>query len=222
MLTQICQIARHLLSPADKVSLRNERHHWLPLPYRVAHRFRSLQFHPRTPKEYREIGRRVALEDDGHELAHAIFIFGLKLARSQGNVFEEAYLLLSLATNLLWYCPEEVDQSSLTGDELCEEALAIFENVGDEAGRAACLRELSRFEESIEICRRINDQQGLALSLHRWGVQLACQKEHAQSQAAYDEALSLAEHLNDKRLLAVILESRGICLRGEEDNVRAR
>ncbi len=165
-------------------------------------------------------GWRARQLDDRHDLAHGFFTRGLELARSQHNPVAAAKALLALSNNLLWYCPKEIDESDLTGDGLCEEALKLFREAGDESGVAASLRALSRFDESLAICQRINDQVGVILNLERRAVHVAI-GNNPQARDLCKQAIARARELGDKQVLADVLTTTGICWRDEDRFRRA-
>jgi hypothetical protein len=157
------------------------------------------------PQELLEAGWRARFVDDRHDIAHDLILRSLELARSRQDKRATAKALLALSKNLLWYCPQEIEESDLSLDRLCEDALELFRAIGDESGVAASLRALARYSESLAICRRINDQQGVILSLYR-----------LQDMAALQEAVSLARQLGDNELLADVLKTAGICWESDD------
>jgi hypothetical protein len=189
---------------------------------------------PATPLTARDMGSQTELSDsdelldagwrardldDRHDLAHDFFSRSLELARSQHNAATAAKALLALANNLLWYCPKEIDESDLTVDALCEEASELFREVGDESGIAACLRGLWKFDESLAICQRINDQVGIVRSLERQAVLAASHNQHRESSELCTQALTLARELENKEVLADVLKTIGICWH-DDDRLR--
>ena len=163
------------------------------------------------PNELLNAGWRARRLDDRPDLAHDFFSRSLEVARFRHDAAAAARALLALSNNLLWYCPKEVDESDLTLDTLCEEASELFREVGDESGIAACLRETGKFDESLAICQRINDQAGVIRSLRRLTALAACHNRHQEASASCTKAILLARELGDKELLASVLNMTAIC-----------
>ena len=65
----------------------------------------------------------------------------------------------------MWSCPSEIEASNLTIDELCEQATALFREVGDEAGVAASSSPALEVRRKPAICERIDDQAGIIRGL---------------------------------------------------------
>jgi tetratricopeptide (TPR) repeat protein len=168
------------------------------------------------PDKLLDAGWRARRLDDRHDLAHDFFSRSLESARSQHNAAAAAKALLALATNLMWYCPKEIDESDLTVDALCEEASELFREVGDESGIAACLRGIWKFDDSLAICQRINDQAGIIRSLERLAVLAASHDRHQEAGELCTRAIMLARELGDKEVLASVLNATGICWQNDD------
>jgi hypothetical protein len=168
------------------------------------------------PIDLYEAGRRARLIDDRYRNAHDLFVRSLEAAWLQDDRRTGARALLALANNLVCYCPAEIENLDLEStDDLCMEALALFQQVGDESGVADCLRALDRIEESLEVCRRIKYQPGIVQGLARQAILSGLSGRVGASEDAL-AAVELARELDEPRLLADALRTAAICLPQEE------
>jgi tetratricopeptide (TPR) repeat protein len=171
----------------------------------------DLQATPPGPQALLDAAWRARLVDDRFKLAHELIVASLEAARAQHDQRGIGNALLALSSNLLWYCPKEIEESDLSLDQLSDEALQMFREVGDEGGVAACLRQQFKFEESLAICQRTNNQPGLVRTLERLGC-IAASRQDANKTVEYlKEALKVARDLNDDEILADVLKTTGIC-----------
>jgi predicted ATPase/Tfp pilus assembly protein PilF len=77
-------------------------------------------------------------------------------------------------------------------------------------------------EESLQISRRIGDQQGVAWSLNNLGVVAIGQGNYGRAQTLLEENLAVAEHTNDKAGIATALIDLGQIAHYGGDDERAR
>ncbi len=105
---------------------------------------------------------------------------------------------------------------------LCQEALAIFEEIGDRRGIALCLRGLADFlageygagrqlvQESLAIFRELGNQKEIATSLHRLGWVAWLLGECEVARDLHQESLVLYQEIGDQSGVADSLEYLGL------------
>lgn len=162
-------------------------------------------------------GWNIRMIKDRHDVAHLLFSAAWAVARAQNDSRSAGTALLALSDNLMWYCPPEIAASGVSAEQFWNEALTFFRAAGDESGVAAALREMGKCEESLEICRRIDDRIGIVQSLERVAVLAASRGEIARARSLLDEALMLARQSGNSRLLASILQSIGARVHDDAD-----
>jgi DNA-binding SARP family transcriptional activator/tetratricopeptide (TPR) repeat protein len=103
------------------------------------------------------------------------------------------------------------------------ESLAIFRELADQGGEAACLAGLgdvyrvqgcaeqatARYEESLAICRRLGDLRGQTMSLGSLGLLYQGQGRSAEAQDCLRESLAIRDQLGDRRGKATSLSNLG-------------
>lgn len=174
-----------------------------------------------NPDELLDAGWRARQLDDRHDLAHDLFTASLEVSHSQHNPAAAARALLALSSNLMWFCPREIEESDLTVDDLVEEAMQLFRTCGDESGVAKCLRGLGRHEESLAICQRIDDRKGMVRCMDRIAISGAAVGFRDQADDRCGEAIRLAREIGDYELLADVLHTAGICWQGDDARRRS-
>ncbi len=160
------------------------------------------------PKELYEMAWR-ARYDNRFDLAHELFMKSLTCARQRDDKHAIGNVLLALSNNLLWHSPPETLEWD-DCDAMVAEAMECFRQIGDERGIAKCLRAQSQYDESLEICRRIDDRGGVVDSLLGLASWNCFAKESEKMIAQCDEALAIARALENKEVLADVLRAVGI------------
>ncbi len=113
-------------------------------------------------------------------------------------------------------------------------SLAIFKEVGDQAGAAACLFRLGqvaqhmqgdrqearqRYQESVEISREIGDRWRTSIALDFLGYVVREMGEYEQARQAHEESLSISEDIGDLGGVGGSIDNLGLVARdlGEYD-----
>jgi predicted ATPase/DNA-binding SARP family transcriptional activator len=121
---------------------------------------------------------------------------------------------LRAACELAWH-----QGDSRTGIDLGEESVAIFRSLGDRRGLAYALQTLAQatfsfpdntktlkyLEESLALCREINDDLILIKVLYFWGWKLNNLGEYTRASAVAEECYDLADKINAMDSLAAAL-----------------
>ena len=106
-------------------------------------------------------------------------------------------------------------------NELFEESLTLFRDVGESWGIAYSLRGLGLalsnyeravelFKESLEISREMGDRIGIAFVLRNWGLNALYQGDYEQALPLFEESLVFCQELKDRWSIAYILEGLGM------------
>jgi predicted ATPase/transcriptional regulator with XRE-family HTH domain len=120
---------------------------------------------------------------------------------------------------------------------LCEEALALYRDLGDKGGLALALdtlgfvardqgnygRAMALLGESLALYRALGDTWSVAFALNDLGLLAVDQGQYADADALYAESLPLRRALGDERGVAVVLSNLGIVAtdRGEYERASA-
>jgi tetratricopeptide (TPR) repeat protein len=151
---------------------------------------------------------------EGHDpFAHGFYTQALNLFRGHGDRKGEADALLALADLALHYNPtgqHPFDRRKA----LCEEALAIYRELGDQRRMARTFRLLASvvpkadgsrlLEESLALAREEGDKKGIADSLDRLSAHYSL-RERAKAVALKEQALALYREIGDRSGEALVL-----------------
>jgi tetratricopeptide (TPR) repeat protein len=119
---------------------------------------------------------------------------------------------------------------------LGEESLALYRELGDQAGMAGtlgCLGIAAKdrgdadeawrlFQESLALWREVGDRQGIASTLGYFGILAANLGEHTAARGYYEESLALRRELGDRWGIAASLNNLGLLALSREDYGTAR
>jgi len=119
---------------------------------------------------------------------------------------------------------------------LAEHALTIFQETGDQAGRAVSLTVLASvasfsadyevartlYEQTLAIRRELDDRRGVASSLSNLALLAADQSDHRLASELYAQSLVIARQLGDKKGIATSLANMGLMLHELGDYASAR
>ena len=115
-------------------------------------------------------------------------------------------------------------------------SLAIFKEVGDQAGAAACLFRLGqvaqhmqgnrqearqRYQESVEISREIGDRWRMSIALDFLGYVVREMGEYEQARRAHEESLSISEDIGDLGGVGGSIDNLGLVARDLGDYEKA-
>jgi len=184
----------------------------------------------RSPEELIDEGWKARNRDEP-AVAHDLFVAAHTLAREHYNTAGEGRSLAALADNAFHFYPvENVDVFSIR-ESLAEHALDLLRQAGDENGIAAALRTRATIasrqhgrdllDESLAICKRIGDTEGVISSLDSLGAHLALHGDNAEATTFKRKALELARVLDRQDLIAASLFSLAIGFDGDQDEHRA-
>ena len=115
-----------------------------------------------------------------------------------------------------------------------EEALSLFEKLGEEGRVAAVLHQLGMlaqdtgdyaearrlYQQSLKIAEELGDKGGIAKSLHQLGMLAQGQGDYAEARRLYQESLKIKEELGDKGGVAISCAQLAL-LEGELGNLDA-
>jgi predicted ATPase/class 3 adenylate cyclase len=124
-------------------------------------------------------------------------------------------------------------------EELLQEALVLYRELGDRRGIALSLQGLAwiasrkgaqiparqLLEESVALLRELGDKDALAWSLHFLADMLGVQGEYGRANALFEESLAMFRELGNKRGIAANLQQSALLLlatRGDQAAVEAR
>jgi hypothetical protein len=150
------------------------------------------------------------------EAAYTNFTMSLNLAEEAGDKETSARASLSLGELILRFTPPGYQSPNNLCENYCAEALRLFHEIGDELGEAAALRLQAEFDpdmkrraelaqESLVICRRLNDRPGIARSLKLLATSANLKKDTPLTVQYLEEALSLFRELDDRVAAAAAL-----------------
>jgi tetratricopeptide (TPR) repeat protein len=124
-------------------------------------------------------------------------------------------------------------------EELLQEALVMFRQLGDTRGIASSLQGLAwvasrkgasiasiqLLEESVMLLRELGDKEALAWSLNHLADILGTQGEYSRATALFEESLALFKELGNKRGIAACLQQLALWLQaagGNQTTIHAR
>jgi predicted ATPase/class 3 adenylate cyclase len=110
-------------------------------------------------------------------------------------------------------------------EEMWQESLGLYRELGDTRGIASSLRGLSVLvqgtnitvaialqEESVTLLRELGDKEALAWSLQNLADRLSAQGEYGRANALFEESLALFRDLGNKRGIAQCLQESAVWL----------
>ncbi|MDQ2745589.1 MAG: tetratricopeptide repeat protein, partial [Chloroflexota bacterium] len=117
-----------------------------------------------------------------------------------------------------------------------EEALGLFQALGDRNGLAGTLNALGmiadeggnydvateRYQACLELYRGLGDARGTAAALVNLGVVSAARLDHDEAKRLYEEALPLCRQIGDRRTLGTCLNNLGVTARAQGNLEEAR
>lgn len=167
---------------------------------------------------------------DQPELAHSFFHCSLRVAKRQRDRRWKAHSLTALADNAMHFCYAP-DNSFVLRQRLAEEAIAVLRDIDDEKGLATALRVFASaivsreqaeeaLNESLDICKRIGDSEGVAICYGRLAAHCALFGDRQRGVKLSRKAIVLARVLGEPKLLANELFSLGIHLEDVGDERR--
>lgn len=138
------------------------------------------------------------------------------LATRQGGASADRAKALSYAGRLAWR-----QGDSLVAEELSQQALAIYSDLGDKSGSAMALHILgvvalghgdysaarARYEQSLAIRRDLGDNEGIAALLGNLGLVAYSQGDYPAARALYNESLDILRALGDRWSISIRLHN---------------
>jgi predicted ATPase/DNA-binding CsgD family transcriptional regulator len=117
-----------------------------------------------------------------------------------------------------------------------QEALALYRQLGDNAGIARALHAIARLamrvgrfellaeahDESLRLFRALGDRRGVAQALTYWGLSLWTQGRYADARMPLEEALALSRQIGDMQGISHALEALGWVMLGLDDPATAQ
>lgn len=168
---------------------------------------------------------------DQADVAHDLFVAAYQLAEKENDDLGKAHALVALADNAFHFCPYKDADLWEIRSSLADYALQLFRSVDHEKGIAAALRVLasvssgedcvSRLEQSLAICKKIGNVEGIIDSLQRLGNQAALSDNAGEATRLKRKALKLARELGDQEVLADSLWSTAIGFDGSDTERRS-
>jgi hypothetical protein len=183
-----------------------------------------------TPQQLMEEGLQARRQDRAN-VAHVYFVAAAERARQTGEQRVFGRALVSLADNVLHFCPDDSIDPFAARETLARHARQLLGSIHDEEGFARALRVQSSLlpgtagqellEESLKICQRIGDIEGALLSLERIGCHLALYGTRDQANSYKRKALDLARVLDKPDHIAECLSSLANGFDGDPHEHRA-
>lgn len=120
-------------------------------------------------------------------------------------------------------------------ERLCQQALTIFERLGNEDGMAISIHQLGivaidrgdlaeaerRYQESLAIDERLGNQAGVAASFHELGILAHSRGDYPEAERRYRQSLTIKERLGNQAGLAVTYQQLGILASNRGDLAEA-